>query len=310
MGSVRSWHRAAVAAATVVLAAGCTSASEQDDESAPTSTPAPSSAAPAGASLCDLIPSEQLTRLSGDYAPRDDLLLGNESFIGCDADGLSSFEFGLRVVDDGRPLQEYLAGEAEAVEDLGDEAFGVVTEFDGEVMGETIIARRGDVVAMVRNELLQYGPERATPEDTREVMALMLEQSADDVAAIEKVRVADPCPTVDAVSAVIGDVEVARATPVPDDLVCSYLSGDTVRLIVQRYQVSTPQDTIDADIPLELEGADQASIREDSSTVGVRALVGDDTWSIEATSVAPDVDGASIDRDALIALAEDVIAVG
>lgn len=297
-----SWRRAAVAGVMVVLVAGCTSESGGAE-------PVPSSVSPAGASVCDLIPPDDLARLSGDYTPREDLLLGKEAFIGCDADGLSSFEFGLRVVDDGRPLEEYLAGEAEVVEDIGDEAFRVATEFDGEVMGETIVARRGEVVAIVRNELLQYGPERATPQDTREVMALMLEQSADDVAAIEKVRVADPCPTVEAVSAVIGDVEVARALPVPDDLSCSYLSGDTVRLIVQRYQVTTPQDTVDADNPVEVDGADQASIREDSSTVGVRALVGDVTWSIEATSVARGGE-VSVDRDALIALAEDVIAGG
>lgn len=309
MGSVVSWHRAAVVVtAAVVLVAGCTSASEQDEEPA-ASAPAPSSAAPVGASLCDLVPSDQLTRLGGDYTPREDLLLGNEAFVGCDADGLSSFEFGLRVVDDGRPLQEYLAGEAETIDDLGDEAFRVATEFDGEVMGETIIARQGDVVAIVRNELLQYGPERATPEDTREVMALMLEQSADDVAAIEKVEVADPCPSVEAVSAVIGDVEVARALPVPDELDCAYLSGDTVRLLVSRYQVTTPEDTVDADSPVEVDGADRASIREDSSTVGVSALVGDVTWSVEAASVARGGD-ASVDRDVLIALAEDVIAAG
>ncbi|MGJ9422187.1 hypothetical protein [Aeromicrobium sp. CF3.5] len=290
--------------------AGCTSASDQDEEpAASTSTPAPSNAVPAGASLCDLIPADDVARFSGDYEPREDLLLGKEAFIGCDADGLSSFEFGLRVVDDGRPLEEYLAGEAEAVEDVGDEAFRVATEFEGEVMGETIIARRGDVVAIVRNELLQDGPERATPEDTREVMALLLTQSVDDVAAIEKVRVADPCPSVEAAAEVIGDVEVARAQPLPDDLDCAYLSGDTVRLLVSRYQVTTPEDTVDADNPVEIDGADRASIREDSSRVSVSALVGDVTWSVEAASVARGGE-VSLDRDVLIALAEDVIAAG
>jgi|GEM_PF-6737738 len=295
-----SWKIQIVALAVLApLVAGCSG-----DEDPKPKRPEPDAAGSDG--LCRILDSDILDRLSGDYAPREDLMLGHENFIGCDVDGMSSFEFGVRAIDDGRPIEEYLLGEPERLEGLGDEAF-TVESAGPPGAGESVIARRGDVVVYVRNELLQFGEERSTHDDTLAVAEKLLALPASEVEAIAPTSLSEACPTPEAVAKVVGDIALARGGITDDELGCSYLGTSGARLLINQIVSDHASDFVSGGGEIKVEGAQKAIQQGSGNSIDVMAQTSStEVWSVGATPVGTDRD-APVDRGELIALVESLL---
>ncbi len=279
-----------------LLLAGCT-----ENDSAPEPEPV------AGPSLCEVIDADVLKRLSGDRTARPNLMLGNEVFLGCDADGMSSFEFGVKVVDDGRELSGHVTPDAQKVSGIGDEAFRSTTGYADEVMGETIVARRGDRIVYVRNELLQYGDERATEQDTVDVAKRLLsDDAADLIESIERVEVSGPCPSVDDVAKLVGPVQAARGLDAGDDLQCRYVGADATAFVVERFAAERPVEYLGTSgEAIEIAGSQEARAEIDGAVAEIRAITDDQVLTMRAHAGDPHSE-AVIDDAAFEGLAREV----
>lgn len=240
---------------------------------------------------------EDLTRLAGDHTPRPSLMLGSESFLGCDADGMSSFAFGVKVVDDGRELTDHLVNEPEKVSGVGEEAYRATSGYGEVTTGETLVARQGDRVVYVRNELLHHGPERATEGDTIAVAKLLLSDDATElIESVPAIDVAEPCPVPDEAAALVGEIVAARGLMVDDDVQCRYASADGV-VSVHGFETEDTRDFLSSSAEqVDVEGAEQASVRDEGNGFELTATGGSQVVRVAARAHSYD-EKDLVDRD-------------
>ncbi|WP_146828012.1 hypothetical protein [Aeromicrobium flavum] len=285
--------------------AGCTGG--DDKESKPDAKPSasPSQAEP-GPSLCDVLDADDLQRFSGDYTARPDLMLGHEVFLGCDTDGMSSFEFGVKVVDDGRELTDYLQTEPQKIADLGDEAYRATPDPVAPDLGDEVVARKGDRIVFVRNRLISYGKERSTEQDTVDVAKRLLsDDSTELIDSIEKIEVSAPCPSVDEVAKVVGTVQAARGHTVGDAVDCHYVGADGIRFIADRFGDDNPAQFLGSSgEATELEGTESARVSDDGNVIELKAITSDEVLSFRAGALDLRSE-TSVERKAFDALVAD-----
>src|SRR5690606_9531644 len=146
------------------------------------------------------------------------------------------------------------------------------------------VARQGDRVVYVRNELLQYGKERATEQDTLAVAKKLLSDDAGElIDSIEPIEVSGPCPSVEDVAKVVGTGEAARGQTIGDEVECHYVGADGIRFLADRFGDDDPAQFLGSNgETTKIEGTKAARVSDDESTIELKAITDDQVLSFRA----------------------------
>lgn len=231
----------AVLSAIVLAASGC--GAEPEDPAPQDSAPTEQQRSGSGPdTACTIVGRDRIAPLNPqDEDPVNELLIGDHRFDGCSIGSPPSISVGVRVIEGGDSLQERVAGVGDdtldQIDGLGDEAFRSERTNDGTTSAIAIGVRRGDHEILLRNwSFVSSNEEEHVSEEA------MMEFLTEYVAAIpddfesqaRRVLVGSGCPSeIDpAVSALIGNVELARGGGGGEDVQCTYrgATGSTIRL--------------------------------------------------------------------------------
>lgn len=232
----------AVLLATVLAAlAACGSA---EDDSAPQGsvTPEQQRASTGPQTACTVIGRDAVAPLNPQGEELvNTLLIGDLTFDGCTIGTVPLVSFGIKVVEGGDSLEERVEnlgdGTLEEIEGLGDEAFRSEKNYDGRSVLIAIGVRQGEHEILLRNESLGEidEKEQVTEEATIEFLEEYVAAIPDDFESeAPSVLVGAGCPAeIDpAVTALVGNVALARGGHSGQDVQCRYLgdSGSTIQL--------------------------------------------------------------------------------
>jgi hypothetical protein len=204
-----------------------------------------------------------------------------ESFATCGAAGTVTFEFGVKLVDGGRPLPEPGQPDTSAVDGLGDRAVLVKHTYSVELW-----AQKDGATYYVRNDTLTNPEAAVSDAETKTVMEqLMARATPGVVSALPAAEVGPACPAVDSplVTGVAGDVVTARGGSTTNGDQCQYLGagGTRVNLDVLRQAGAAKSFLYSADEKeIAMKGAQRAVVTPDTEP-GTVIL----TWSTDPDTV-------------------------
>jgi hypothetical protein len=314
--------------ALALLAAGCTSEDEPQDDVGPddsssspsgspseSETPEPESAV----NVCGLIDEQLLERVSlGDATPREVLGYGSEQFVMCSVNSFVQFQFGFQIAPGGDGMPEK-SSSVTTVEGLGDASVLV----QDNPYAATLWTEQDGLLFMVRNDTL--GNDDSIPVEQneavmRELIAAVAPEIVEQVPAID---LGERCPPADdpAVVAVLGTVVTARGGNVydgdPGD--CQYLGeGGTRANLGYVSQEGAAADFVivdDEGEKVDMEGAELA-VADSFAPGAVKlswATTPDLAWLIDVTPLGgfPDYenDSGRATVEAVMALGEAYMSV-